>query len=382
MPENPFRDQSARDEALKTAADDVAKSAAESVDAEEGGPEAADASTTDVSPLFGEDPEADAEAQLDALEAGEAPADGDDEAAGDGLFGETTEDKAETTEDKPKGEKPVSQKVFQKRISKLAQQRREAREEAAAAREKAARLEGTLAAYGERYSKWEKEGIDPATQARWDADFMDAAEELSKNDPTLAAAMGKVKEYLDTGRKSTVSDKITTPTFTADPTNKAAKSEADSKETARDPAVEKLVRRGAEAEITSTLKELGVKDSFGKVLRNHIVNASGVDLTDLDRDTVVKLSRKFISENGFTEEDVLRQSAKGKSDEKTSKGKKAPATTSGKAGKAAEATKSKEESGGEASDKTSAPKTRDEWEAEKESRIQSFARTFGELAAE
>jgi len=339
-----------------------------------------------------EAPTEEAAASEEAVEEGtEAAAEGDEpvedeglESEGEDLFAEPDEDElfAESAdedlfeEEEASEQKPVSHKSFRKRVGKLTAQREEARREAAKAREELAEARGRLEAiqqeyettrelarvFQEKYGKFQ----DPAKQALWDSSFMEAAEELAKTNPEVRAAVNAVADHVSGG-------KVMNTGREAAPTREPEK-KAEAEAPKPDPRVEAIVRQNAQRTVHDALG--AVKPAFRDVIADHIVNRPDVDLTTLDASAVKKIAGAYIREKGFTREEVLAKPGKAVKAETPSakeEPKKAP-TASGKGTAVAPSLKKAPEGSGE---KPEPPKSRSEWEARRNERLEAFFQEVG-----
>lgn len=276
-----------------------------------------------------------------------------DETASDDQEEEVTEELFET---EPDDQATVSKKTFVKRLGKVVAQRNALRTEKAAIegevkvlREQNEQLNRLAKVFQEKYGQFQ----NPEEMVLFDTEFMEKAEELARQDPTVAAAFRQVQEAV--GRRN--------PTVT-DP--KPTQTPAPAATPQQDPTVAKIIRRDAERTITGALADLNVKPAFQRVLSEHIVNTTA-DLADLSTNDVVRLSREFIKERGFSPEEVLQAAATPEGDETPAK----PATGSQPQAVSQPAPQSGEEGG------PAAPKTRDEWEANRNARLAQIGRNLG-----
>lgn len=273
---------------------------------------------------------------------------------------------AETSEqlfDDPESDEPAIPKGWTpgtyKRFSKVIGQRNELREQLAeltADRDRAKSLAGVL---HEKYAEF----TDPAAQAARDIQFMDALETLAKQDAGVNEFAAKIVDFIQTGRFNMpdATNPQGSPSITKTP--------APAAEPQRDERVDRIVRRDAEREVSSTLESLGVKPSFQKLIGESILSDSKLDLTTVDRRLVIERSKAFIKENGFSAEEVLaKQSTKPEASSK-------PATGGGSKPTEKPATRRTQERGSSTSAEqsdTKEPQTLDEWQRRHEERMRSF----------
>lgn len=207
-------------------------------DAEDAAPETPPVEEEQEHPLFVEGDEADAD------EGDEADA---------ALFDDDEDD-----------DKPVPKATFKKRLDKVIAQREEARRERDQARGELTELRRTVsearAAYGE----------NPQLM-QYDQQFMAKLEEVAKVDADAAKFAKAVDKAIKTGNWEPINKMTTTPSAPA--------SEADAT-TKSDPKVEKILRQNAARTVDDVLESQGVKPSFGRVLRRHILDTSE-DLSEL-----------------------------------------------------------------------------------------------------
>lgn len=278
---------------------------------------------------------------------------------------EVADPEEETSEklfDDPEEEEPQIPKGWTqgtyKRFSKVIGQRNELRDQITkleADRDRAKSLAGVL---HEKYAEF----TDPAAQAARDIQFMDALETLAKQDAGVNEFAAKIVEFIQTGRFNMPD--ATNPQGSPS----IVKTPAAAAEPKHDERVDRIVRRDAQREVSTTLDALGVKPSFQKLIGDAILNDPKLDLTTVDRRLVIERSKAFIKENGFSAEDVLAKQSKPDASSK-------PATGGGSkpAEKPARRTQERGSSTpAEDSDTNKAPKTLDEWQRRHEERMRSF----------
>lgn len=263
--------------------------------------------------------------------------------------------------DDPEEEEPQIPKGWTpgtyKRFSKVIGQRNELRDQLAeltADRDRAKSLAGVL---HEKYAEF----TDPAAQAARDIQFMDALETLAKQDAGVNEFAAKIVEFIQTGR-------FNMPDATNPQGSPSIVKTSAPAEPKHDERVDRIVRRDAQREVSTTLDALGVKPSFQKLIGDAILNDPKLDLTTVDRRLVIERSKTFIKENGFSAEDVLAKQSKPDASSK-------PATGGGSkpAEKPARRTQERGSSTpAEDSDTSKTPKTLDEWQRRHEERMRSF----------
>lgn len=260
-------------------------------------------------------------------------------------------------EDEPKIPKGWTKGTY-KRLGKVISQRNELRDTVAEINAKLAKAEGLAGVLHEKYAQFE----DPAKQARLDIRFMEALEQLATANPDVNAFAERIVEYVNTGRFSVpdASNPNPTPRITSD---------TPAPEPQRDERVDRIVRRDAQREVDTTLASLGVKPSFQKLIGDSILDDPKLDLTTVDRSTVVSRAKEFIKANGFTAAEVLAKAAPKSDDPKPPTGGSGGRPTPTPSRKRVQARQGGGEQGGGDS---SAPKTLDEWEQRHNERMRSF----------
>jgi hypothetical protein len=251
--------------------------------------------------------------------------------------------------DKPSdGKDTVSKETFLKRVGKLVAQRNEARGENKVLREQNKSLDALATVFKEKYGGFD----DPGAMAAWDTGFMETAEKLAATNPEVASALALVKS---TYEGSPAVEKPTTPTPAAPATPAPV----------QDPAVQQIIRRDAKRTITDALSGLDVKPAFQEIIADHILNQG--NLGEIDRNSAVASARAYIQEKGLTSEDVLSGTKPADPGKKAAEKPKTGSAT-------AAVTKPAPEGGEEA---PAGPKSRDEWEANRNSRLASIGKDLG-----
>lgn len=247
------------------------------------------------------------------------------------------EDEAASLFDEDESEKKIPEKVPYKRLQKVVGQRNELRQQIGQLEKALDANKQLVAVFHEKYGKFD----NPAAIAKFDADFMEAIEALSKDNQGVARFAESIKDYLKTGRVPNVSEEK--QTFTS-PQNTTPK---------EDPKVAKLVERDARNTVEATLEAMDVKPAFRALIADHVVKQEDVDLTDLSKAQVVDLAKQFIKSKGFKAAEILQT---------TSKKKGKPSTTSGSS---RAVTKESDETE-EEEDRPPAAKSLEEWHSNRE----------------
>lgn len=133
-----------------------------------------------------------------------------------------------------------------------------------------------VTAISDRYGQYK----NPIAQLGADADFMDAMETLAQKDAEIKGFYAKVTKYMADG---TVPQKIK-----AEPEKPAT----------TDARVDKIIERDARRTVADVLAPLKLQDKFSKLITNHVV-ANAKDLAGLDAEAIKKLTKGFMTENGF-----------------------------------------------------------------------------------
>jgi hypothetical protein len=252
----------------------------------------------------------------------------------DGLFDEEDEDGEESAE-----KKVVSQATFKRRLNKVIEQRDSAKDELKEVLEENASLHELNAKVMEKY----KEFADPAAQVAWDADFVSFFEQ-NKNIPEIRAAAEAAVNFIKTGEI-----KVSQTTHQPQPRE----------ERTEDERVTAIIERDAKRTIVEALPD-NVKPSFRNVLTDYILGTED-DLANLTSKDVMAAAKDFIKSREYDPSDVYSgEKGKPKKAEKPATGGKAkPAVKDKPAEKADE-------------DRPAAPKSMDEWEANRASRIRGL----------
>lgn len=331
MDKNPFQ-KGRGDEELESVLDTPpADPVEEAVESAEAGEE-----------LFGE------ESETVVVEEGEGADDVD-------LFTEPADTEAEADTAEAVKAAPDIPRVPKKRLDKVIAQRQTARAEAkelAAANEK---LAADLAAaeeragdFGDYYSDFE----DPGKQAAWDIELLKALETKSAADPAFAKSIQTVIDAM-TGEKP-VTEAKKTPA-------------AEQKAPAADAAVTKLLRRQARTEVVEQLTAL--KPGIQKIVADHIVNAEGFDLENVDPIGVKTAFQEWFATSGFEKADILAAAP--------DKGKPKP-NAAGKGGNAGVSNAKDAEDTPEQKKAKEAPKTLEEYREKRDKRWEAVgAEVFG-----
>ncbi len=282
-------------------------------------------------------PEATLEEEPNALFADTDPDGADDD--GDDPDEDQLFDKPVDDLDKPKTV-PIA------RLGKVVGQRNELRLTVATL-EKALESSTALAkVFSEKYSRFD----NPAQAVAFDADFMDGIETLSKTDGNVAELATKIKTFIETGRVPNMEQNA--PTI---PTP------AESKP---DPRVDKIIANQTRTSVEATLAGMDVKPAFRKLIADYVVKDGAQDLT---RNSIVKLAKGFIEENGFTSAEILGVPGSGKP-----KVKKPPTGGTAKANTVEPA--GADDDPAADPKRPEAAKNLNEWEAQKEARRAAFVR--------
>lgn len=257
--------------------------------------------------------------------------------------------------EKPKEDKALPKNVPYTRFSKAIGERNEARTAKAGLEAQVAELNAKLAQSDnvskileEHYARFD----DPAAQVAFDAQFMDAFEKLHKDDPTIAAAGKKVAAYL---KGETIV-----------PENLSNRTEPASAQAApkHDPRIDAIIERDAARTVAEVLEGQHVKPAFQKLIANHIIQDTDLDLTDLSQKDILGAAKDFIKSNGFSAEDVMAAQAEPKAAK--------PATASGQGAPPRDKPKSSSADDAPSDAPPKAPTSLSEWEAGREARLRSI----------
>lgn len=260
----------------------------------------------------------DTEDEVDPFEP-ETESDGEEEV--------TTEAGADPEEEVPEDTAKVPKTVPYRRLQKVVAERNDLRGQLTDLRDTlkglqltATKHEEFVSAISDRYGQYK----NPIAQLGSDADFMDAVETLAQKDAEIKSFYAKVTKHMADG---TVGAKI----------------KAEPEKPATDTRVDKIIERDARRTVADVLAPLKLQDKFTKLISNHVV-ANATDLAELNADAIKKLTKGFMTENGF-ELAEMRQPVKAteeKGKPKTSRqGTAATTTVTKKATKTAEEPKFK-----------------------------------------
>ncbi|MHC4698950.1 MAG: hypothetical protein ACYTFQ_00085 [Planctomycetota bacterium] len=259
--------------------------------------------------------------------------------------------------------------TFQKRIDKIIAQREDAKRELATAEQELASTSGERDGLKQILTDMRAKYKDNPKLALWDAAFMDRLEAEAAADPALQAVTKKIAEHLEgTGDLTTGSNITMTDVKTA---TEAAEANLN-RETA--DRIDSLIKSQTRTLVQTTLE--GVKQPFVDIIADHIVNTSE-KLEGLSRADVVNLSKKFLTDKGLKQEDVLaaptgeedpadKGNSEGKAKGKAEKGEKPG--TGGTSGKAAVVAKEGPKESGKSDEIPPQPKTLEDFETQKAAR--------------
>lgn len=177
-----------------------------------------------------------------------------------------------------------------KRLQQVVQERNQLRSKLAELGEAESKLRAELSGaqefrstFSQRYGKFR----NPVAQLALDADFMSAMEELAKTDAEVSNFYQKVMKSM--GQTPQQPQQPTTPTI----------------EPAKDARLDRVVEQYAVFTIKSVLEPLRLQDRYQRMIQNHVLQHAK-DLAALDAEGVKSLARQFISNSGFTVEEMRK----------------------------------------------------------------------------
>jgi hypothetical protein len=268
----------------------------------------------------------------------------------------TDEDEVAVTEVEGEGDDAkMKVSTFKKRIGKVIKQREDAKRKSQEAEVAAAAASAERNTIRETLAEFRKKYAEEPELALWDSRFMDALDTLSKQSPDIARLAHTVKEFMggkDIGGTMT----------TNEPTAKNIEPNVSSTK------LNAVLERDARRTVADVLP--GVKPAFVKILSDHVVSESG-KLEDLTADDALEMCRKYIKDAGLTAQEILdgvKPDAGEGEEDPSKKGKKGGKPTTGGRLKAGTTT-SKD---GDDEEPRDAPKSIDEWEANRKKRLNSF----------
>jgi hypothetical protein len=234
---------------------------------------------------------------------------------------------AETLEKDGKKREVVSKQTFEKRVRKLVSQRKTAVGERDTARAEVANVKAQIQqikpiiGVAQRYKGRE-------AQLEWDVDFVDAAEELAKNDPEVQSVAARILDRMKKGK--TVQTDVNRDTVAA-PTAQTPASTPDPKQNELLVVTERVVNRDARRMLTETLEKAGVDERYVKIIANSAMkDLSVAQRAELDSDKVLAFTKKYLKANELTASDVLKSATPAEKNAKPntapSQGKPAPST--------------------------------------------------------